>query len=244
MAEESKIDSLRRRLQKDPASIAFAQLAEEYRRAGRYRDAIQTCKAGLAKHPGYLSARVTYGRALVEVGDLDGAQRELTSVVRLAPENLSAIRGLAEIHRRRGELPEALEQFKSAFDLAGRDPELEQILRDLRRDVADRDASPPAAADYGGLSLAPGVPATDAASDLAAPAARDRVAPDPFRTAASAEPSRAAAASPDTLGPTGRPTVTREPAELVRARRTVAYLERWLEAVVADRRLRLYGSRA
>ena len=35
MAENSRIDDLRRRVQKDPASIAFAQLAEECRRAGR-----------------------------------------------------------------------------------------------------------------------------------------------------------------------------------------------------------------
>jgi hypothetical protein len=34
--------------QKDPASIAFAQLAEEYRRAGQLPDAVAACKAGLA----------------------------------------------------------------------------------------------------------------------------------------------------------------------------------------------------
>ncbi len=47
MADESRIDDLRRRVQKDPASIAFAQLAEECRRAGRFDEAVEVCRAGL-----------------------------------------------------------------------------------------------------------------------------------------------------------------------------------------------------
>ena len=62
MAESSRIDELRRRVQKDPASLAFAQLAEEYRRAGQFAEAVQICQTGLAIHPGYLSARVTLGK--------------------------------------------------------------------------------------------------------------------------------------------------------------------------------------
>jgi tetratricopeptide (TPR) repeat protein len=97
---------LRRRVQSDPASIAFAALAEEYRRAERFEEAIETCAAGLIRHPSYLSAHVTLGRALVEVGRLEDARNELEYVLRLAPENLAAIRALAEIHDRLGEAHE------------------------------------------------------------------------------------------------------------------------------------------
>lgn len=114
MADNSRIDELRRRVQLDPASIAFAALAEEYRRAGHYEEAIATCQAGLQRHPAYLSARVTLGRSLLEIGRYDEAREELEHVLRAAPENLAAIRGLAEIHHRMGELPEALEQYRSA----------------------------------------------------------------------------------------------------------------------------------
>ena len=103
MADSPRIEELKRRVQMDPASIAFAALAEEYRRAERYDEAIETCTAGLVRHPSYLSAHVTLGRALMEVGRLQEAQRELEFVLRLAPENLAAIRGLAEIHRRLGD---------------------------------------------------------------------------------------------------------------------------------------------
>ena len=75
MTDQSRIEDLRRRVQKDPASIAFAQLAEEYRRAGQLQDAVDVCRAGLAIHPGYLSARVTLGRALLELEQFDDAQQ-------------------------------------------------------------------------------------------------------------------------------------------------------------------------
>src|SRR6185503_6378013 len=123
MAEHSRIDDLRRRVLKDPASIAFAQLAEELRRAGEYQEAVDTCRAGLAIHPGYLSARVTLGRALLELGKLDQAKVELSRVLESAPENLAAIRGLAEIHHRNGDLVQALAQYRAALQLARNDPD-------------------------------------------------------------------------------------------------------------------------
>src|SRR5258706_8104320 len=98
-----RIEELRRRVQKDQTSIAFAQLAEEYRRTGSYEEAISTCRAGLAHHPTYLSARVTLGRALMELRRFKDARTELEAVLDVAPDNLAAIRGLAEIHQHRGE---------------------------------------------------------------------------------------------------------------------------------------------
>jgi len=102
MAENPRIEELRRRVQADPASIAFAALAEEFRRVGRYDDAVETCRKGLLRHPAYLSARVTLGRALIETGDFDAAREQLQTVLRTAPENLVAIRALAEIEERLG----------------------------------------------------------------------------------------------------------------------------------------------
>ncbi len=133
MPENPRIDELRRRVQKDPASIAFAQLGEEYRRACSYDDAIATCRAGLAVHPGYLSARVTLGRSLIATNDLDAGETELACVLRSAPENLAAIRGLADIHHRRGELAQALGFYRTALGLARHDPELENAVEELSR---------------------------------------------------------------------------------------------------------------
>lgn len=100
MTDNPRIADLRRRVQKDPASIAFAQLAEEHRRAGDCEEAIRVCEAGLVHHPAYLSARVTLGRALFELGRLEDARAEFLRVLEAAPENLIAIGKLAEINQR------------------------------------------------------------------------------------------------------------------------------------------------
>src|SRR3984885_1640180 len=149
MADSQRIEDLRRRVQKDPGSIAFAQLAEECRRAGRYEEAVTVCRSGLDLHPGYLSARVTLGRALIELNDLETALAELEHVLKSAPENLAAIRGLAEIHHRQGSLAEALAQYRAALALARNDPDLQRTVDELARQVEP--PPPPASAD--GLSF-------------------------------------------------------------------------------------------
>jgi tetratricopeptide (TPR) repeat protein len=101
VADNPRIEELRRRIQKDPASIAFAQLAEEHRRAGQFDDAVRVCRAGLAQHPAYLSARITLGRALLEMGRYDEAASEFEYVLKAAPDNLTAVRELADIEQRR-----------------------------------------------------------------------------------------------------------------------------------------------
>jgi len=145
MSDNPRIDDLRRRVERDPASIAFAQLAEEYRRAGQLQESVDVCRAGLAIHPGYLSARVTLGRTFLELNHLDEAETQLTQVLKSAPENLAAIRGLAEIHHRRGHLAEALVQYRAALNLARNDPDLEQTVSDLTRKLAPK--GPPRASD-------------------------------------------------------------------------------------------------
>lgn len=131
----SRIDELRRRVQNDPASIAFAQLAEEYRRAGQTDEAVRICRDGLTRHPGYLSARVTLGRALLDLGQLGEARGEFEFVVAEAPENLAAVRGLAEISHREGQTAEALSYYQRALALSRHDPEIEEIVQQLSRQV-------------------------------------------------------------------------------------------------------------
>ena len=100
MTDNPRIGDLRRRVQKDPASIAFAQLAEEYRRAGDCEEAVRVCETGLARHPAYLSARVTLGRALFELGRYEEARAEFLRVLDASPDNPIAVGKLAEIHQR------------------------------------------------------------------------------------------------------------------------------------------------
>jgi Flp pilus assembly protein TadD len=136
MQDTPRIEDLRRRVRTDPTSIAFAQLAEECRRAGEHQEAVEVCQAGLRVHPGYTSARVTLGRALLQLNRLDDAKAEFERVLASAPDNLSAIRGLAQIHERHGLLSEALSRYHAALSLAPNDPDLEETVARLSRETA------------------------------------------------------------------------------------------------------------
>lgn len=237
MSEHQRLDDLRRRVQKDPASIAFAQLAEELRRAGHSQESVEVCRAGLAIHPGYLSARMTLGRALLDLGQLDDALAELKLVLAGAPDNLSAIRGIAEIHHKRGALVEALTYYRAALGRARNDPELEQTVADLTRQVA-----PAQAAALPGLSLEQleqelALPATPV---LAPRVAAPRGILEPAAVAATSRsigtaPVRPHAETASTTAYLAAPS----DAATERSVRTMAALEQWLKAIHgtrADRR--------
>jgi tetratricopeptide (TPR) repeat protein len=146
VADSPRIQELRRRIQQDPASLAFAPLAEELRRAGRLPEAVQTCRTGLSLHPEYATARATLGRALLDQGELDGALAELTTVLTAAPEHLAALKGIAEIHARRGNSADALATYRRAQLLAREDAELARAIATLEEALAP---SQPTAAPTG-----------------------------------------------------------------------------------------------
>lgn len=105
----SRLETLRRRLEADPGSAAFAALAEEYRRLGRHAEAIELCEDGLRRHPDYASARVTLGCSLLETGEVERARHELQLALDRAPDNLAARRALDQATRVAGDQSAAAE---------------------------------------------------------------------------------------------------------------------------------------
>jgi len=71
---------------------------EKLRRAGNPQGAIDLCRDALVRFPGHLSARVTLGWALLDLGQLKEAREEFEAVRKSAPDNFAAIRGLAQLH--------------------------------------------------------------------------------------------------------------------------------------------------
>lgn len=171
MAENPRIDELRKRLEKEPASRLFAQLAEELRKAGDLEESIQVCRAGLEKHANYTSARMTLGRALMDTGDAAGARVEFEAVVKAAPDNILASRLLGECLEGLGDLNGALKRYKTTLALA---PGEKQVLARIEAVEAGLKGPPPAAQPVapaapqlpvvasGGPSADAGVPEDDA----------------------------------------------------------------------------------
>jgi tetratricopeptide (TPR) repeat protein len=176
MGDNPRIEELRRRVHADPASIAFAALAEEYRRSGAYQEAIETCRTGLQRHPSYLSARVTLGRALIELGDYATARQELEAVLKVAPENLAAIRAMSDIHQRTHRAPEPAPAAPAEPAHAG--------ISDWKLPPA-----PPAPPAPQALPAPPAPPAPQALPAPPAPSAPAPVAAAPARIPVSAAPN-------------------------------------------------------
>jgi tetratricopeptide (TPR) repeat protein len=97
VAQNARIEELRKKLEREPGSPLFAQYAEELRRAGELGEAIRVCREGLGKHPGYATARITLARALATSGEAAAARGEFEAVLAVAPDNVIARRGLEEL---------------------------------------------------------------------------------------------------------------------------------------------------
>jgi tetratricopeptide (TPR) repeat protein len=132
----SRIEELEKRLAADPNSRMFVQLAEEYRKARLLDQAIDVCEKGLKKHPGYPSARVALGRALLEAGSFDRAKNEFEAVLKQVPDNILAIKFLGETYHRLGRFDEALQKYNIARTLAPEDTELEGKMQEVQAEMA------------------------------------------------------------------------------------------------------------
>jgi tetratricopeptide (TPR) repeat protein len=130
---DSRIDELRRRIERDPGSRLFAQLAEEHRKAGELPEAIRVARAGLATHPVYASARLTLGRALLDSGDAAAARQELELALRQAPDNILASRFLGQTLEQLGDLEGALRQYTATLKMAPADQPLAAQVEDVAK---------------------------------------------------------------------------------------------------------------
>jgi tetratricopeptide (TPR) repeat protein len=133
--DQTIVGAIRRheeRLARDPASLAFAQLADLYRKAGRTRDAIALCRNGLTRYPHYTTARLILAKALVADGQLAPAQVELEAILEVSPKDVQCHRLAAETQRRLGHIDEAVRHLEAALALDPSDRESQALLSLLR----------------------------------------------------------------------------------------------------------------
>src|SRR5262249_20168854 len=125
----------------DPGSRLCASLAAEYRKVGRFKQALSALQKGLLAHPGYVAAQVALGRVYVEVGQSTDAIATFTKVLVADPGNLVAAKSLADIYLGRGDKLEALKKLKLYRALSGDRKADRQIAR-LESQVEPRPVTP------------------------------------------------------------------------------------------------------
>ena len=80
-AQAAAIRRHEERLARDPSSLAFAPLADAYRKLGRTQEAIRLCREGIERFPHYTTARLILAKALLDEGQVDEASAALEAIV-------------------------------------------------------------------------------------------------------------------------------------------------------------------
>ena len=99
----------------------FAPLANEYRKGGQPKRAIEICRAHLAQMPGHMSGQIVYGQALFEAGEWDEAKTVFERALTLDPENLIALRSLGDMALQAGNTSEARTWYARLLDADPKD---------------------------------------------------------------------------------------------------------------------------
>lgn len=113
----NELEKLKERLDRDPNSKLFVPLAEEYKKAGMFEEAIDVLIKGLEKHPNYMSARVSLGKIYIEKEMLNEAGQEFEKVVNVIPDNLYAHKKLAEIYKNLDNRNKAIDELRVVLRL-------------------------------------------------------------------------------------------------------------------------------
>ncbi len=141
LATASAIRRHEERLARDPTSLAFAPLADLYRKAGRTGEAIALCREGLGRVPEYATARLILARALLDGGDADGALVEVRAILESNEADVAAHRLAGELHRRAGRLGDAVAHLRQVVALDPADRESRMMLEVLAGSGAPSEGS-------------------------------------------------------------------------------------------------------
>ena len=127
-------------LARDPASLVFLPLGETLRRQGQLDLALKIATRGLERHSHNADAHDLLARIAVDRGELQRAFDEWDVVLRLTPEHIGALKGMAFVRFQQGNTEEA-EQYLRRAALRGDDTEVEAALRNMRAGREMRDAT-------------------------------------------------------------------------------------------------------
>jgi tetratricopeptide (TPR) repeat protein len=170
------IKSLTAELARDPQSLVFLRLGDLLRKKGQYEAAQRIALHGLQRHPHLADAHDLYARILADRHDYERAFDEWDMTLRIAPSHIGALKGLAFLYFKVGDLSQAEGHLEVARKAAPDDSTIEQALAVVRGRGAE-------VARTGGAFPGEEPPAAAVTSPSSSPA------PEPEEVAAAAPPA-------------------------------------------------------
>jgi len=173
-----RIEQLRFLLREDPSSRVFYQLAELLRKEGQLSEAVEILRQGLDRHPRYLAAWVSLGRAQMGLESIVEAEGAFHRALDLDPQNAVAARMIGETAIALKDWPRATKALKLARELAPSDLSLDEKIAFVELQMSGGMESP--------LDPAPRSARPDTAA-IRAPEVISLSAEDPFAVASAGD---------------------------------------------------------
>lgn len=115
MSESKFIESLRGRIRKEPGSRLFLTLAEELIKRGMDDEAAEELERGLAVSPDFAGAHLTLAKLYFKKREFNKALSEYEEAKRIFPSSLTALRGMAAVHRDSGDAESAANIYREVL---------------------------------------------------------------------------------------------------------------------------------
>jgi len=136
------IRALSAQLAQDPQSLVFLRLGEALRHKGQLDAALRVAMNGLERHPHLADAHDLYARILTDKHDYERAFDEWDMAVRIAPNHTGALKGLAFLYFKVGDLAQAEAHLESARKVEPDDPSIDQAIAMMHSGVAPPSPAP------------------------------------------------------------------------------------------------------
>jgi len=161
------VKSLSAELARDPQSLVFLRLGELLRQRRQFDAATRVALHGLERHQHLADAHDLYARILADRHDYERAFDEWDMTLRIAPHHTGALKGLAFLYFKVGDLAQAESHLQAAHKVAPDDPSIPQAFAVIHGD----------APSSGGLAPSPDDPAAEPlpSADTVAPLPETRV---------------------------------------------------------------------
>jgi tetratricopeptide (TPR) repeat protein len=137
------VRALSAQLAQDPQSLVFLRLAEALRRKGQLDAALRVALNGLERHPHLADAHDLYARVLTDKHDFERAFDEWDMALRIAPNHTGALKGLAFLYFKVGDLSQAEAHLDLAQRIEPDDPSIAQAIAMVRGGAAPVHAEAP-----------------------------------------------------------------------------------------------------
>src|SRR3989441_1452822 len=108
-----EIKTLSSQLAQDPDSLVFLRLGELLRQKGQFDAAHRVALTGLERHPHLADAHDLYARILADKRDYERAFDEWDMTLRIAPNHIGALKGLAFLYFKVGRSEEHTSELQS-----------------------------------------------------------------------------------------------------------------------------------